>query len=211
MQLHAASALVGHAGVPPAGAFPFTPGSFARPAPAWSRCSILLAPGLDEVLAQDWQRQLPRFHTVWHLDRRTPDLDVWAQAIVSAAQHPSGPVVVVAQGFACLAAVRAAALHPGLIAGALLTAPADPTRFGLQETLSESAPDLSSVLLVNEGDRDLPPERAWQWALHWNSQFVSLGQGGRGAERTDRSAGQGKPDLRLDLLEQLCRRVAGPA
>jgi len=211
MQLHAASALAGHAGVSQVGAFPLAPRSLTRPAPAWSRCSILLAPGFDEVLAQDWQRQLPRFHRVQHGDRRTPDLDTWAQAIASAALRLSGPVVVVAQGFACLATVRAAALCPGAIAGALLTAPADPARFGLQEALSESAPDFSSVLLVNEGDRELPPERAWQWALHWNSQFASLGQGERGRQRTDHAAWQGKPDLRLDLLQQLCRRVAGPA
>lgn len=204
MQHHARSAQVGYAGISPAAAFPLGQRSFASPAPAWSRCSILLAPGLDEVLAQDWQRQLPRFHLVRHGKQQVPELDAWAQAIVNAALRLSGPVVVVAQGFACLATVRAAALRPGVIAGALLTAPADPARFALQEALSESAPDFSSVLLVNEGDRELPPERAWQWALHWNSQFASLGQGGRGA-------GQGKPDLRLELLEQLCRRVAGPA
>jgi len=51
-------------------------------------------------------------------------------------------------------------------------------RLGLQERLADLTLDLPSVLVCNEGDQELPPERAWQWALHWNSQFASLGQGG---------------------------------
>ena len=210
MQLHTVSAPAGRAGVSRFGAHSFVPRPLARPVPALSACSILLAPGLDEALAQDWQHRLPQFHTVWQSERQAPDLDAWAQGIIRAASRMPRPVVVVAQGFACLATVRAAALRPGVIAGALLTATADPVRFGLQQSLSDLSLDFPSVLISNEGDRELPPERAWQWALHWNSQFASRGQGGRGSSARPGDAGWQRRQ-ELELLEQLCRRVAAPA
>jgi uncharacterized protein len=207
MHLHTAAAHAGHAGVS-RGAYPFPPQTLARSASPFSRCSILLAPGFQGALALDWRHRLPQFSTVRQSEWEIPDLDIWAQSILKAARRLPQPVVVVAQGFACLATVRAATLQPGVIAGALLTAPSDPVRLGLQERLADLTLDLPSVLVCNEGDQELPPERAWQWALHWNSQFASLGQG---AVRSGHAGWQRKPDLGFDLLEQLCRRVAAPA
>src|ERR1700757_889106 len=94
--------------------------------PAYTRCTILLAPGWHD----DFGMRLPPLLKLRWPDTRTPDLDAWALALLRAAPSEL-PLVVVAQGFACLAAVRAAQLRPGAIAGALLVAPADPLRYGL--------------------------------------------------------------------------------
>lgn len=211
MQLHTAAAHAGRAGVSRTGAYSFSPQAPARAASPFSRCSILLAPGFQGALALDWRHRLPEFSTVRQAEWEIPDLDIWAQSILKAARRLPQPVVVVAQGFACLATVRAAALRPGVIAGALLTAPSDPVRLGFQERLADLTLDLPSVLVCNEGDQELPPERAWQWALHWNSQFASLGQGGHAGAHSGHAGWQRKPELGFDLLEQLCRRVAAPA
>jgi serine hydrolase len=207
MQTHAASAQAGRAGIAGVGAYPAA-SSRLLPVSALSRCSILLAPGLHGAVDGDWQRRFPQFRTVGQGDWETPDLDAWARTIAGAALRMSGPVVVVAHGFACLATIQAAALRPGAIAGALLTDPADPACFGLEQRFADLEPDFPSVLVASESDRGLGLARSWLWALRWNSQFASQERDGRGKPRTGAAQWRGQPDLELGLLEQLCRRVA---
>ena len=207
MQVQAASAQAGPAGIARVGGYPAAL-SRARPVSALSRCSILLAPGLGGAIARDWQHRFPQFRTVGQGDWEIPDLDAWARAILGAALRMPKPVVVVAHGFACLATIQAAALRPGAIAGALLTDPADPARFGLEQRLAELDPDFPSVLVASESDRGLGLARSWLWALRWNSQFASQERDGRGKARPGHAQWRGQPDLELGLLEQLCRRVA---
>lgn len=177
-----------------------------RPDPAYSRCAILVAPGLPRRIAAGWAPRGPAFVEVGQGDWQRPDLDAWAGAIAAAAAQASRPAVVVAEGFGCLATVQAAALRPGVIAGALLLAPADPAALGLDERLWDLAPDFPSVLVAGEDEAGLSPAGAWQWALRWNSQFASLGRERRRLGRPDQAQG----DNGLDLLEQLCRRVLSP-
>ncbi len=207
MQVQAASAQAGRTGIAGVGGYPAAL-SRARPVSALSRCSILLAPGLGGAVARDWQHRFPQFRTVGQGDWEIPDLDAWARAIAAAASRLPGPVVVVAHGFACLATMQAAALRPGAIAGALLTDPADPARFGLEQRLADLDADFPSVLVASESDRGLGLARSWLWALRWNSQFASQERDGRGKARSGHVQWCGQPDLELGLLEQLCRRVA---
>ena len=171
------------------------PGLYGVTAPrarANSRCTILLA-GIAPA------QRLGRFAGFPGLvtgEGDHTDLDGWAHAISDTASRRPGPVVVVAEGAACLATIRAASLRPGVIAGALLIAPAYPESLCPHLELSDTTPGFSSVLLVDEGGAGLDSAKAWQWALRWNSQLASLGRK--------------RPGLELELLEQLCRRVAAP-
>jgi predicted alpha/beta hydrolase family esterase len=171
------------------------PHAAGKPAlPAYMRCSVLLAAGWNEDFDLDYG--LPPFRTIRWPDPAVPDLNVWALGIANAAAQAAAPAVVVAQGFACLATMRAAALRPGAVAGALLMAPADPAHYGLEERLAQTVPDFPSVLLPGEGPDALRADEAWIWALRWDSQFASLGP-----------ARNGEGHGGLVLLEQLCRRV----
>lgn len=175
--------------------------------PALARCSVVVAPGLNDSGPQHWQthwQQLfPRFTRIRLDDWSRPDLDAWARAIVETALTQQKPVIVVAHSFGCLGAIKAARLQSGLIAGALLVAPAEPAKFGLDAQLDRIAPDFPSVLVMSEDDPWLAPERAWHWSLQWGSQLLSLGAAGH----VNAQSGHRRWHEGLRALEQLCRRV----
>lgn len=84
-----------------------------------------------------WQRRFPQFLRVQQDDWGAPDLDRWARRIVETALELDEPALVVAHSFGCLAAVRAETFQSNLIAGALLVAPANPQRFGVEQVLPQ--------------------------------------------------------------------------
>lgn len=181
--------------------------SASSPYEALSRCSVVIAPGLHDSGADhwqsEWQRLFPRFARIQVNDWSTPDLDRWARAIVETGLEQEGPVVVVAHSFGCLGTIKAATLQSGLIAGALLVAPAEPAKFGLDESLRRIVPAFPSVMVLSENDPWLMPERGWQWSLQWGSQLLSLGAAGH----INAVSGHRRWHEGLRLLEQLCRRV----
>lgn len=179
----------------------------ARSLGALSACSVVIAPGLHDSGPQhwqsEWQRLFPSFSRIQLDDWSRPDVDAWARAIVETSLQQRGPVIVVAHSFGCLGTIKAATLQSGLIAGALLVAPAEPAKFGLDETLGRIVPDFPSVMVLSESDPWLRPERGWHWALQWGSQQMSLGSAGHiNAQSGHRRWHEGLP-----VLEQLCRRV----
>jgi len=159
---------------------------------AHRRCTVLLAPGSGALGSGGSFDAFQQVHADWN----TPDLEAWAWSITAAARRAAGPVVIVAQGLACLATLRAGRLQPGVIAGALLLAPADPVRLGLTEPAWNEAPGFPAVVVADADDAGRDPAQAWSLALRWDCQLAGVGR---------------RPDRVLGLLEQLCRRVAAPA
>jgi predicted alpha/beta hydrolase family esterase len=136
-------------------------------------------------------------------DWNSRDVDAWARRIVETALPLQTPVVLAAHSFGCLAAIRAAEYQSELIAGALLVAPADPQRFGLERRLSRKLLDFPSTLVLSRDDPWMPPATAREWAWHWGSALVDLGNAGHinvEAGYTDWREG-------LTLLDSLCRRI----
>ena len=166
----------------------------ARPSAA-AGCSILLVPDADGSVSLDWRRRLRRAELLRLAEDRGADLHAWARSIVAASIVAPRPVVLVAQGYGCLAAVLAGALRPGAIAGAMLLDPADPARYAAEALMEHTVPAFASTLVMDPEREDLSTSRAWYWALTWGSQMASFGR--PAAQR----------DGGLALLEQLCRRV----
>ncbi len=180
---------------------PVNPGPFAAH-------RVLVAPGLrgsgPDHWQSAWQRQFPQFTRVNQDDWETPDLDQWARRIVEAALRAAEPVTVVAHSFGCLATLRASAFQSGLIEGALLVAPADPVRFGLEGKLTTSVLDFPTTLVASDNDPWMPLDAATWWAERWGSTFVRLNDAGH----VNVQAGFTEWPEGLRLLERLCRSVA---
>lgn len=171
------------------------------------RGPVLIVPGLRGSGAQHWQthweRRFPHFRRVQQEDWQTPDLDAWARNIVEAALPLGAPALVIAHSFGCLAAVRAERFQSQLIAGALLVAPADPARFGVEAQLPQVPLLYPSTLIASQNDPWLSLVRARQWAERWGSRFVDLGA--RGHINAD--SGLGDWAEGLQQLDGLCRRM----
>jgi len=186
-------------------------GNFKLDALEWDG-PVLVVPGLRGSGTGHWQtlweRKFPQFVRVQQDDWNVPDLDRWARRIVETALELDGPALVVAHSFGCLAAVRAETFQSNLIAGALLVAPANPQRFGIEQALPRLPLLFPSTVVASANDPWMPLPSARQWAADWGSEFVDLGNKGH----INGDSGLGQWAEGQQLMHQLCRRMSrGPA
>ena len=169
---------------------------------------VLVVPGLRGSGPLHWQslweRRFPRFLRVQQDDWNTPDLDRWARRIVETALELDEPALVVAHSFGCLAAVRAEVFQSNLIAGALLVAPANPQRFGVEQALPRVPLLFPNTVVASDNDPWMPLETARQWATDWGGEFVTLGKLGH----INGDSGLGEWAEGQRLMHQLCRRMS---
>lgn len=172
---------------------------------------VLVVPGLRGSGPRHWQtlwqRRFPQFLRVQQDDWSAPDLDRWARRIVETALELDEPALVVAHSFGCLAAVRAETFQSNLIAGALLVAPANPQRFGVEQALPQVPLLFPSTVVASGDDPWMPLPLARQWAADWGSEFIDLGRKGH----INADSGLGEWAEGQQLMHQLCRRMSrGP-
>ena len=145
------------------------------------RESFLIVPGLHDSDAEHWQSRwqecfgLPR---MVQRDWNTPDIDLWAQTLERHVRELSAPVVILAHSFGCLTTAFAAARLRDKIGGALLVAPADPVKFGLEHRMSNNGLPFPSIVVASRNDPWITLDRANDWADRWESSFVDLGKAG---------------------------------
>ncbi|MDR3417616.1 MAG: alpha/beta hydrolase [Nevskia sp.] len=172
---------------------------------------VLVVPGLHGSGQRHWQsiweRRFPHFVRVQQDDWDSPDLDRWARRIVEAALQLNEPALVIAHSFGCLAAVRAETFQSNLIAGALLVAPANPERFGVEHRLPRLPLLFPSTVAASGDDPWMPLQLARQWAEDWGSAFVDVGRKGH----INADSGLGEWAEGQELADLLCRRMSrGP-
>lgn len=149
---------------------------------------VLVIPGLCDSGPGHWQTWLQGQYRdalrVQQADWHTPDLRRWAGRIGQVlARHPRTAWIAVAHSFGCLALARhlleqpAVPDGPGLRA-ALLVAPAEPAKFGVEALLPQHGLRLPSTLVGSRTDPWMTLERARLWAERWGSRFVDLGEAG---------------------------------
>jgi predicted alpha/beta hydrolase family esterase len=170
------------------------------------RGPVLVVPGLggsgERHWQSLWQRRYTDFRRVQQSDWHTPDLDRWARSIVEAALQLDEPALVIAHSFGCLATVRAEIFQSGLIAGALLVAPADPARFNAEAKL-QTLLQFPTSMIASRNDPWIALSSARRWAARWGSDFIDLGEAGH----INADSGFGEWPSGLDHLDWLCRRV----
>jgi len=177
---------------------------------------LLVIPGLQgsgEAHWQTWlQAHFKRSLRVQQDDWNVPDLQRWSERIAQTLnKQPPGPWVAVAHSFGCLALARHIArvrsrnveTQTGGIRAALLVAPAEPSRFRLEDRLPRQALGLPSTLLASDNDPWMSAASAAAWAQRWGCGFINLGEVGH----INVDSGFGPLPAAKNLTEFLMRRV----
>ena len=146
-----------------------------------SRVRLLIVPGLDNSGPTHWQSWLQARHPgavrVEQRDWRRPAIDEWAERLGETldASGP-GPWLVAAHSFGCLALARyLQTAGTADLRAALLVAPADPERFGLQDSLPGGPLPLRSTWVASSNDPWMSFERSRDWAQRFGCRWLNLG------------------------------------
>jgi hypothetical protein len=165
--------------------------------------TTLIIPGLNSSGAAHWQTwfetQIPNAVRVIQRDWKRADLPEWTSRVRREITRHAGPILIVAHSFGVLAAVQAAEDHRERIAGALLVAPADPDKFGVNDLLPQGPLGFPSTIVASTNDPWLSFERSVDLATRWDSNLVSLGAAGH----INTDAGYGPWPHGLELVRQL--------
>jgi predicted alpha/beta hydrolase family esterase len=157
-----------------------------------TRPTFLTVPGLGGSGPSHWQTLWERSRPgtvradlgMWHIPHRNS----WVTRLDLAIRQAEAPVILVAHSLGCLAVAWWAQLSPQPygwpVAGALLVAPADVDRAGVQEELRGFAPSprtplpFPSIVVASSDDPWIAIEQAHGLAANWGSHFVDVGEQG---------------------------------
>jgi len=175
---------------------------------------VLVIPGLRGSGPAHWQTWLQghfskRATRVEQDDWAAADLAAWSARIAATlAEAPPGPWVAVAHSFGCLALAHHLLATPPAhaedgIRAALLVAPADPSRFQLDDAPLQQRLRVPATLVASDTDPWMSADRAAGFARAWGSGFVNLGDAGH----INADAGFGPLPPAKKLTEFLIHRV----
>jgi predicted alpha/beta hydrolase family esterase len=172
-----------------------------------ARFRVLVVPGLNNSGAGHWQTRwqelFPAFARVEQDDWDDPQLATWSERLAQALDGSSRPTIVIAHSFGCLATVHQAASGAANIAAALLVAPADPAKFGVEPAVAVPQLPFPSTVIGSENDPWLTLEGARHWARRWGSEFINAGSLGH----INAESQLGNWPFGLALLDDLVKRI----
>jgi uncharacterized protein len=149
---------------------------------------VVIIPGLNDSGPGHWQTWLQSQYrgaarvkqSAW--DR--PDLSTWSAQIdrVVNKSAPGTRWVAVAHSFGSLALAHhlsnRSSNASSAICSALIVAPANPAKFGLDTVLPRRGLGIPAQVVGSENDPWMPLDVAREWAEHWGARFHNLGQAG---------------------------------
>lgn len=141
------------------------PGLHDSPPAHWQSWLQAASPGAVRVQQQDWQQA---------------DLPRWSAAIDhTLAQAGPGRWLAVAHSFGVLAlADHLARRQASPVVAALLVAPADPAKFGLDAQLPQHELPRPATLVASSTDPWMSLNGAARWAARWGCPLINLGAAG---------------------------------
>jgi predicted alpha/beta hydrolase family esterase len=167
--------------------------------------TTLIVPGLKSSGSSHWQTWIedhqPGTVRVIQSDWNDAHLPDWSQRVRRDISRNPGRLFIVAHSFGVLASVQAAHDRADRIAGALLVAPADPEKFGVEDNIPRTQLPFPSVVVASTTDPWMSLERSASWADVWGADFVNLGDAGH----INSESGFGPWPEGLMLLDRLKR------
>ena len=142
----------------------------------------LIVPGLYGSCSQHWQswleRRLPLAHRVLQANWDKVDIGAWAEVLEREILLRNERVILIAHSFGCLASVAAARRLAPRISAALLVAPCDTQRVGVEESLLDFELPFPSTIVASRNDPWMSFSRAELWSQRWGSRLVDVGHKG---------------------------------
>jgi predicted alpha/beta hydrolase family esterase len=174
------------------------------------RFRVLIVPGLHgrgpDHWQTRWQQIHPKFERVEQVDWDRPDIIAWSEQINKTLRRSVRPTIIAAHSFGCLATVHRAIMGAPHLYGALLVAPADPKKFGVEAQLAHALSPLAAAVVASDNDPWMDTRRAEWWAVQWHARFITAGTIGH----INAESGIGDWRAGLDQLELLAQRIAVP-
>ena len=165
--------------------------------------TTLIVPGLNSSGSAHWQtwfeHQLPDTVRVIQADWKRANLPEWSSRVRRNIFRNPGPILIAAHSFGVLAAVQAAEDYRERIVGALLVAPADPDKFGVDHALPQGPLGFPATIVASSNDPWLSIDRALELSRRWRANFIDVGDAGH----INAESGYGPWPAGLSLLNQL--------
>ncbi|WP_312519832.1 alpha/beta hydrolase [Massilia sp.] len=182
------------------------------------KCDVLILPGLWNSGPRHWQslwhERYPQWQRTPHRDWTSPHRDEWVSELDAAIAQCRGAPILVAHSLGCmLVAHWARCGSPLKVAGAFLAAPSDveassfPFDPGSWAPVPMEALPFPSLVVGSANDPFAATGRTRAFADAWGSRLVEIGDVGH----LNTESGHGEWPEGLQLLEQFCDQVNGPA
>lgn len=144
-----------------------------------SRYDFVLVPGRynsgPEHWQSIWEREMPIWKRIEQRDWNDPDVHRWVGSLARVLARCRHPALLAGHSLGALASCRASLEAGGRIAGLLLVAPAEPSRFDAQDDVPECRLPVPSLLVASRNDPFMDFARAEHWSRVWGSELVDLG------------------------------------
>jgi hypothetical protein len=167
------------------------------------RHAFVLVPGLYDSGPDHWQSQWQTRLDIWRRVTQSrwsePDIGHWIDAIRRLLGQDRRPAILVGHSFGALASVCVTAARQHDIAGVLLVAPAEPSRFEVEDRVPRAPLRVPAIVVASHNDPVLPFGRAAYWSKVWNADMADLGEAGH----INAEAGFGPWPYGLELLKSL--------
>ena len=174
---------------------------------AASRYEFVLVPGRYDSSYDHWQscwgRQLPIWHRVVQRNWDEPDIDRWVGSIRRLLAPHKRRAILVGHSLGALASCCVAVDYPELVAGLMLVAPAEPSKFEAEERIPICDLGVPSMLVASRNDPFMSFRRAEYWASIWHSELVDIGEAGH----INTESGFGSWPYGLEVVRMLVKKV----
>ncbi len=178
---------------------------------AAARYSFVLVPGLYDSGPEHWQSFWQKRHGFWHRvaqrNWNAADLDLWIGSIRRLLGPLPHPAILVGHSFGAIASCCLAADRTHPIAGLMLVAPAEPSRFEIEDRVPQTALGVPAIVVASHNDPLMSFSRAVRWSAIWQAELVELGEAGH----INAEAGFGPWPYGLQALRALVARIDAQA
>jgi hypothetical protein len=174
---------------------------------ASARYDFVLVPGLYDSGPEHWQSFWQNRHSFWlrvtQSRWNTPDIGSWIDAIRRLLATSRRPAILVGHSFGALASCCIAADQKNQIAGLMLVAPTEPSRFEVEDRIPTTALGVPCIVVASHNDPVMRFPRAVYWSKVWNADLADVGEAGH----INAEAGFGPWPYGLQVLKELVAAI----
>ncbi|MCE1235878.1 MAG: alpha/beta hydrolase [Hyphomicrobiales bacterium] len=143
---------------------------------------FVLVPGFKDSGPEHWQtcwqNAVPIFSRIDQRRWDDPDIEHWISAILRRLRESRRPAVLIGHSLGALASACVAADGDERVAGLMLVAPAEPSRFEAEDRVPEAGLGVPCIVVASRNDPVMRWARAERWSRTWGGRLVDLGEAG---------------------------------